>query len=46
MTKLEEQLRLAKEGGFKEIVIPIQEAEKALELIKKEEGYLSTPKSK
>lgn len=43
MTKLEEQLRLAKEGGFKEIVIPVQEAEKALELMKKEQKAISAP---
>lgn len=43
MTKLEEQLRLAKEGGFKEIVIPVQEAEKALELMKKEQKAISVP---
>lgn len=43
MTKLEEQLRLAKEGGFKEIVIPVQEAEKALELMKKEQQATSVP---
>ena len=40
MRKLEEQLKLAEEYGFREIVIPIEEARRALALMKAEEDYL------
>lgn len=38
MTKLQEQLKLAEEYGFKEIVIPVEEAREALELRQEKEN--------
>lgn len=46
MTKLEEQLKLAKEGGFKEIVIPVEEAEKALKALEFEQRVSKYPDNK
>lgn len=46
MTRLEDQIKQAKEYGFQEIVLPLIEAEKALEALKQSEGYQSTPVKK
>ena len=46
MTRLEDQIKKAKEYGFSDIVLPLIEAEKALEALKREEGYQSIPVKK
>lgn len=37
MTKLEQQLKLAEEGGFSEIVIPVEEAREWVKLLRSHE---------
>lgn len=46
MTRLEDQIMKAKEYGFSEIVLPLLEAERALEALKQQEGYKDTPVKK